>query len=136
MKLSGAAKRMITVISISFVFLAVGGFIAHIAYFSLFLPLPFAVGAFLGCTTSALKVVMLDLNATKALQMDAVDAKNYIGLWVFGRFILTGAVLALAAINQYVSLWGTAAGILTLQVAAISMRNYVDSDEHPQKVEN
>ena len=136
MKLSGAAKKMIKVVVISFVVLAVGGFIAHIAYFRSFLPLPFAVGAFLGCLTSVLKVVMLDHNTTKALQMDAVDAKNYIGLWVFGRFILTGAVLALAAINQYVSLWGVAAGILTLQIAAVSIRNYIDNDEQLQKTEN
>ena len=137
MKLSGAAKRMITIIGISFIVLTVGGFAANLAYFYSFRPIPFAIGAFIGCAASALKVIMLDRAITKSFTLDAADAKNYIGLQAFGRFILTGAAVAIAAFNHpQINLWGTAAGILTMQIAAVSMKNYVEVDEHPQKTEN
>jgi len=129
MKLSGAAKKMIVVIGISFAVISAAGFVAQALYFPEFQPLPFAIGVLLGCMLSALKVILLDRTVSKALTLEAADAKNYIGIQVFARFILTGVVLATAAINDYVSLWGTAVGILTLQVAAVSIRNYKDVDE-------
>jgi hypothetical protein len=124
MKLSDAAKRMMTVIGISFIVLALAGFVAHFVYFSLFSPISFAIGAFLGCLCSALKVMMLDRAVSKAVKLSAAGAKGYIWGQALLRFVLTGAVVALAAISQYINFWGVAAGLITLQIAAISMKNY------------
>jgi len=126
MKLSGAAYKMIVTIGICFVVIAVLGFSAQIFFFEGFGALLFAVGALLGCALSALKVYLLDRTVSKSLTLEAQDAKNYIGVHVFIRFILTGVVLAIAIFIDPVALWGAALGILTLQISAFSIRNYKD----------
>ena len=52
----------------------------------------------------------------------------YGGGQYFVRFLLTGAVLVLAARSEYISLWGAIAGIFTLQIAAYMLRIFIARD--------
>ena len=83
--------------------------------------LPFALGVFLTCALNCLKVVMLERAVEKAMDKGS-GAKGYMGLQYLLRFLLTGIVLALAATQDFISLWGAIAGIFTFPVAALSLK--------------
>jgi len=124
MKLSVAAKKMIFVICIALLVIVA---ISAIYYRSLNF-LPFAAGALLGSSLNVLKIILIERTFDKAPGMDVKVIKNYTGLQYFFRFILTGAVLMFAALNEYVSLWGAVAGVCTLQVAALAMKFLYKND--------
>ena len=113
MRLSDIAKRMIKVICI-FLLLLIA---ASAAYYRSIAFLPFAAGASLGVALNVLKVILLDRAVSKAVRMEKERAGNYIRIQHFLRFLLTGGVLVAAALLPFISIWGAAAGICTLQIA-------------------
>jgi len=121
MKLSDIATKMLWVICVLLLLLVAGS----IAYYRSLLFLPFAYGALLGAAVNMVKVVMLDRTVKKAVGMESNDAGNYVRLQYFLRFVLTGAVLVLAAKVPFISIWGAAAGILTMQFAAFCAKRFV-----------
>ena len=118
MRVSALAKRMIITICISLPVLVA----ASAVYYRSFSFLPFALGALLGAATNVLKIILLDRAVEKLVDMEEEKAKNYVRIQHFLRYILTGAVLVLAAVVPFISIWGAAAGILTYQVALFSMK--------------
>ena len=111
--MSDIAKRMLTVIGAMLLLLIAG---SAVYYRSLDF-LPFALGAMLGVAVNVLKVIMLDRTVGKAVQMQKETVSGFIRFQHFMRFLLTGAVFAVAALAPFISIWGAAAGILTLQLA-------------------
>jgi len=86
-------------------------------YYRSFAFFPFALGAVLGVGAGILKVWLLDRTVEKIIHMEKEKAGNYAHLQYFIRFLLTGLALLLAALVPFLSIWGTAAGICTLQIA-------------------
>ena len=120
MKLSAIAKRMILVIIIcTFVILIIGAVLAflHMGEF-----LPVALGAFFGVAISVLKVIMIDRTVKNVAGMEADTAGKYVRIQHFLRFGITGALLVIAALVPFINLLSAAAGVLTFQVATMSMR--------------
>ena len=72
---------------------------------------------------------MLDRAVGKAVQMQQGKVSNYIRLQHFARFLLTGAVFALAALVPFLNIWGAAAGILTLQFAVFFAKRFPDGKQ-------
>jgi len=118
MGLSEIAKRMILVLGLIFFLLAAGSAV----YYRSLACLPFVYGALLATACNVFKVILLDRAVKKTVSKDAASAANYLRLQQLLRFLLTGLVLVLAAFLPFLSLWGAAAGVLSYQVAALSLK--------------
>lgn len=119
--MSGIAKRMTRVVGVLFLLMVA----ASAAYYRSLSFLPFALGALLGVALNVGKIVMLDRTVNKAVQMEQKDAGNYVRLQQLLRFVLTGMVFLVAALVPYISIWGAAAGICTLQVSVFFAKREV-----------
>jgi hypothetical protein len=119
MEYSFAAKRMVFVVGALSLLLMAGGAL----YFrSLGRALPFALGVLMSTALNLSRIYLLERTARKAAEIDASDAgKRYAQLQYLSRYMLTGAVLAAAALIPFVDLWGAIGGVLALQVAVIFM---------------
>jgi len=113
---------MIWVISLSLPVIIAGGLAYHFFVDRNFSILQFALGALLGIAASVVRVIILDKTVQKAVNMEKDKAANYVRLLGFVRLILAGLVLLLAALVPFVNLWGAAAGILSHQIAAYSLK--------------
>ncbi|MCL2699168.1 MAG: hypothetical protein FWE68_02560, partial [Defluviitaleaceae bacterium] len=102
---------------------------AGAVYYRSFEAVPFAIGTALGIGLNIVKVIMLGNAVDSAVKMtDGKAAGNYIRTQYFLRFVLTGAVLVFAAVVPFVSLWGAAAGVLTMPFAVMSMKWLAQDD--------
>ena len=115
MPLSDIAKRMTAVIGVSLLL----PIAASIAYYRSFAFLPFAFGVLLGAALNVLKVVMLDRTVKRVIDMGKKNAENYVRFQHFLRFLLTGLAFLAAAFLPFINIWGTAAGICTMQIAIL-----------------
>ena len=123
-KLSGTAKNMILVICI----LAAVFIIASAIFYRSFAFVPFAIGVLMGAGTSVVKIILLNRIIERAVAGDPqVTGRGFTGQY-FLRFVLTGVMLLVAAVVPFISLWGAAAGILTLPLSAYSMHFFKHQD--------
>ena len=122
LSLSTGAKRMIALIAGQCLVIIAGSAV----YFRGAGFLPFAYGVLLACALNCGKVLLIERTVKRA-------AQGSLGAWggtqYLVRFLLTGAVLVLAAVIPFINLWGAAAGVLTYQVALFSMRRGTREDE-------
>ncbi|MCL2812358.1 MAG: hypothetical protein FWD25_10810 [Clostridia bacterium] len=118
--MSDIAKRMLLVVGALWLLLVA----ASAIYYRSMDFLPFALGALLGVALNVVKILMLDRAVKNAVRMDEVRAGGYIRLQHFLRLMLTGLVFVLAALVPFISLWGAAAGVLTLQVALFFAKRF------------
>ena len=123
MNISAISKRMMLVISLSSIVLL----IAAIAYYRSMAFVPFALGLLIGSGFNVWKVIALENTLQKAVLQQ--KSANYIQIHVFIRFILTGLLLVLSAVVPFISLYGCAAGIMTYQIAAFSIKSFENRDE-------
>jgi hypothetical protein len=95
---------------------------------------PFALWAALASLVSGVKVLIIENTVSKVSAMtDTKQAKRYALLQYLLRLALTAAVLvgaALASSPSFNGLWGAVAGVLSFQVAALSLR-FFKLDEEP-----
>jgi len=117
-RLSDIAKRMMAVMGVMLLLLVAG---SAVYYRSLDF-LPFALGALLGVLLNIVKVILLDRTVSKVLDNEKMNAGNYVRFQHFFRFFLTGLVFLLAAFVPFINIFGTAAGVLTLQAALFFAR--------------
>ena len=126
-----ARKMIISIIVVSLVFIAAGVLIAsghkctddcaHLLEW--IKPLPFALGVILMAGLNVAKVFMIERAVKQTMEIGSVKSgKNYIRLQYLARFGLTAAVLIAAALTPFIDLWGAAAGVLTFQIAAFSLK--------------
>jgi hypothetical protein len=96
--------------------------------------LPFALWAFLASVVSVAKVLVVEDTVNKVSAIaDQKEGKRFAHRRYFFRMFLTAAVLAPAALvanGTYSALWGAVAGVLTFQIAAMSLR-FFKLDEDP-----
>jgi len=120
------SKKMIyVVIALYFVSLFVGAFI----FSDLASLVPFAKGLTLGTMFSVLKVYLLSKTLKKAISLEPANARNYARLHYTLRFLLTGVILAVSALEPSISFLGTCIGMLTLQIAAYSTNFLISSQK-------
>lgn len=111
LRVSNTNKHIIlTIISLSLIIFGVGCFFAKDVktYF---------LGLFLGTLFSILKIILLEKTLEKSINMNPEKAVNYTRLHYSLRYLLTGAVLIIAAKNPNLSLIGVILGILILRPA-------------------
>lgn len=126
MALSQQAKKMICIVGLSqLVFVGASAMYYRSSSF-----LPFALGVLLSSSLNMVKIIMLDRTVAKALGGKKDAAANYVRLQYLLRFSLTAAVLAAAVFIPFVSLWGAAAGLLTLQIAAYATKYLHNGEGH------
>ena len=119
MNLSLLAKKMIFVILVLSLVLIAGG----VAFYRSLSALPFALGVVLSAALNILKVVMLERTVQKVVGLqDEQTGKNIVGFHLLLRFLLTAAVLLVAALTPFINLLGAAAGVLTLHIAVFCMK--------------
>ena len=118
MKLSAISKKVMKTLCALLLLLVA----ASAAYYRSFAFLPFAFGVLLGAAVNVLKVILLDHTVSKIVDMGAKSAENYVRFQHFLRFLLTGLMLLLSALLPFINIWGTAAGLCTMQVALFFVR--------------
>jgi hypothetical protein len=80
------------------------------------------LGLFLGCAASALKVLMLEHSIGSAVDMGKDAAPLYaVGMYTL-RVLLTGFILIASAFSPFISVWGTACGLLCLSLSAYACK--------------
>lgn len=131
MKISKTSKSIMQVIAILALVFAVAGAI----YYRSLEMFPFVFGVALGAALNVGKLFLLERVVDKCVSMEKQAATNYIRLQYLLRFFLTGIVLAVSAVAPFINLWGTAAGILTLQIASFFAKR-LPQEETVAKVES
>ncbi|MCL2462278.1 MAG: ATP synthase subunit I [Defluviitaleaceae bacterium] len=129
--ISGTAKQLIYgVIAVSATVLLAGLSVIFFI-FRFDDPLAFASGLLLGAATASARVVLLEKSIARAAGKGAQAAIAGARLGFLARYALTAGVLAAAALIPGVSLFGTIAGVLSLQPAAylISRVSHIGSKE-------
>jgi len=126
--MSKMAKKMITVICASvavFILIAAGvyGFLGRAGFF------PFALGLLLGGGLNVLKVVLLDRSIAKAEAIGEHAVARQFQVQYLLRFFLTAAAFLIAVFVPFIDLWGVGAAIITMPIAAYSMRIFAKNDE-------
>jgi hypothetical protein len=139
MKLSLAARKLITsIIVVSLVFAAAGVSAAifhqctdgctHIIEW--IKPVPFALGVILVAGLNIVKVFMIERTVNKTAEIgDVGTGKTYIRLQYLARFGLTAVVLIVAALVDFIDIWGAVAGVIAFQIAAFSLKFMKIEDE-------
>ena len=126
MKLSQMSKSLIMMIGFTAIVFIFAGIIFHRSMLALY----FAIGVILTSSLNVGKVFLLEKTVDNTLDIKDENAgKNYVKLQFLFRYVLTAAVLlAVGLINIYItppfiSIWGTLAGMFTLQAAVIIVRH-------------
>jgi hypothetical protein len=132
MKISLAARRMIvSVIVVSLIFIAAGVVIIRLHQctgdcrhlLERVGAVPFALGVILMAGLNIAKVFMIERTVNRTAEIDEVGyGKVYIRLQYLIRFGLTAVVLIVAAITDFIDIWGAVAGVFTFQIAAFSLK--------------
>ena len=121
MKLSPIAKHMfLTIVVLASVFIVAG-----VVYYHSISALPFALGVILTAGLNVYRVKMLDDAVNKVVSRESDNPSRFLQIQYFIRFILTGAVLVIAALTPVIDLWGAAIGILTWPMAAFALKLYI-----------
>ncbi len=111
MEVHDITKRIFFItFGIAFVSLCIGLFVASDRW-------EFAAGITLGTLFSVGRMLLLERNVRRSLDMEAENAQNYMRVNFALRYVLTFAVLALFAITPWISIWGAIIGIFAMQVA-------------------
>jgi hypothetical protein len=131
MKISLPARKMIaSIIVVSLIFIAAGVLITYIHQCDdhcihpwIVGPVQFALGVIFMAALNVGKVFLIERTVNRAVEIDkAGDGKVYIRLQYLLRFGLTAVVLVVAALTDFIDIWGAVAGVLTFQIAAFSLK--------------
>jgi len=128
MKLSDAARRMMLVLCISLPVVVAGAAVYY--YYRPFSFMPFIFGVVWGNTLNSVKVFMIDRAIKRIVNMDTEMAGNYVRFQYFLRFLLTGLVLASAALIPFINLWGTVIGVLVYPVAVYFLKGFREREKN------
>jgi len=96
--------------------------IASLVYYRSLAFIPFVLGACCGVGVNVVKIVWLEHTVQRGMTMSGTEAIRYVRTQMFLRHLLTAAVLLLSAFVPFIDLLGTAAGILTWQVATWGLK--------------
>ena len=79
----------------------------------------FALGVVLGGVCTAVKIALLEKSLNRAADAEQANQAKNVGRVAFlGRYLITIAVLVIAAFVPFLGIFGAAAGIMSLRFAA------------------
>jgi len=108
------------IIAIAAVVLMAGGAVLYRSVEAI----PFALGVFLTSALNVGKVLMLERTVNRTINMDDPETgKNFVRLQFLLRYFLTAAILLVAGLTPFVSVWGALFGLFTLQISVIFVRS-------------
>ena len=123
MTISAAARKMIIAIGISSLIIIIIGAVFYSEQI-----LPFTLGVILMAGLNVFKVLSLERAVNKAVDMTKEkSAGNYIRVQFLLRYILTAAVLVIAAFVPFIDILGAAAGVFTYQIAVFCLKEKRES---------
>lgn len=132
MNLSKATKNIIMMICIVALVFIIGGVAFHRSIHALY----FALGVIITSSLNVVKMYLVERTVNNTLEIENQESgKIYVKLQFLLRYVITIAVLlGVGLINVFVeppfiSIWGTIAGLFTLQVAVIIVRHRKLDDE-------
>jgi hypothetical protein len=108
--LQSPERIMIQMIIIAIILGIIGSFIVQE-------PLEYVKGVAFGTIFSILKFRLMEITIRKSIQMPQTKAHNYALRNYMIRYILTGVVLLVAAMQPGIHLVGTVIGLLTLKMS-------------------
>jgi len=79
---------------------------------------PWAKGIMFGAIFSSLKLVLMEKTFQKVVVKDPNQAKRYAQANYFARYLLTGLVLLISALEPTINIIGTIIGLLAMKFAA------------------
>lgn len=82
--------------------------------------LGWTTGIFFGLTIALLKIKLMENTFSKAVSMSEAKAKVYTQRHYMIRYLLTGVVLLVAAIEPSISLLGVFFGLVSMKIGAYS----------------
>jgi len=130
MKISDIAKKMMTIIGISVVFLVVGSVI----FYRSIACLPFIYGVILAAVANIIKIVMLDITV-KTVQTKGVDAVGrYVVAQNYIRLLLTAAIVIVAIYMPFINHWGTITEILMYRLAIYALKGYKINESEVKEI--
>lgn len=132
MRISKIAKRMMLVVCLLLPAITAAAFLYYRSWYAL----PFALGAALGVFLNVFKIITLDRMVTKVVTMETARARSYAKIQQLLRFLFTIAILLLSAFLPFINLIGTAAGVLTYQVAVFFIKGLTEQDDMPDAKED
>lgn len=91
---------------------------------------PFVIGVIVGTVFAALKMILIERTYNRSLDMQPQMSTNYVRLHFILRYTLTGAILAVAALNPGLSLIGVALGLFSMQPAAYAVNFIFNKPRH------
>jgi hypothetical protein len=118
--LSKTARIMLlAVIGVCFTFLIIGLVILNIFNIQYESPMAYTIGLSISCIHTLIKVVWLEKSISSSMDADKQGATKLALLHYYGRFALTGGILALAIFFRHIfGLFGIIAGVFSLRIAA------------------
>ena len=120
MKLSLPSKKMILFICLTALVMIVGGVI----FYRSLQAFNFALGVILSSLLNVFKLFLLERTARKTLDMtDPKAGKAYISLQYILRYVLSAAILLVAAVVPFINVMGAVFGIFTLQISVLIVRS-------------
>lgn len=81
-------------------------------------PKSFTIGLVFGLVFSILKLMLMKNSIKKAVTLPEAKAQTYTNVQYLIRYVLTGVVLLVAALEPSISLLGVFLGLLSMKVAA------------------
>lgn len=80
--------------------------------------LSWSLGVLFGLVFSILKLKLMEKTFSKALQMPEAKARSYATFHYMLRYLLTGVVLVISALEASINMLGVLVGIVSMKVAA------------------
>ncbi len=78
----------------------------------------FFLGLIFGLVFTSMKVILLEKNIQRAVQLSGTKADNYMKLHFLFRYVLTAVVLAVTGMASSIALIGCILGLISLQISA------------------
>ncbi len=88
------------------------------------------MGIVFGLVFSILKLKLMENSITKAVQMPEAKAQKYANVQYMIRYLLTGVVLFVAALEPSISLVGVFVGIISMKAGAYAQLAMIKRDQN------
>lgn len=96
--------------------------------------LGYTIGLLFGLIFSILKLMLMQNSIKKAVMMSEAKAQKYMNVQYMIRYVLTGIVLVVAALEPSISLLGVFIGLMSMKVAAYLQLFIIKKNKKQKKV--
>lgn len=101
---------------------------AVVAFFLVKDYIPFIKGLAFGTIIAILNFTLLAKTLEKSISLPPEKAKNYVSSRYFIRFTIYGAVLYISVVAEYINIFGTITGILSIKLVVYVLHLFNDKN--------